>query len=81
MAASNEILRKIDQRHRVDARYSQSVQAHRDRQVNAVVGYLEGRYKPLGEWAGRKYRSTILNDPERATLECKEQVMRYVSKQ
>lgn len=122
MAASNEILRKIDQCHKVDARYSQSVQAHRDRQVDAVVGYLEGRYKPLEEWAGRKYRSVILNDPgntfvsfkagspypvplgrwmgwsekhwrisrakyfkltieERATLECKEQVMRYVSKQ
>jgi hypothetical protein len=36
--AASEILRKIDQRHKVDARYSQSVQEHRDRQVNAVVG-------------------------------------------
>jgi hypothetical protein len=63
MAAASEILRKIDQRHKVEARYSQSVQEHRDREVHAVVGYLEGRYKPLGEWAGRKYRSVILNDP------------------
>jgi hypothetical protein len=122
MSEASKTLEKIDRQHKVDARFSDSVQQHRDRRVRAVVGYLEGTYKPLGEWTGRKYRCFILNDPgmtivnfrignphpapsgkwmgqpekrwrippakyrkltieERATLECKEQIGRYVSKQ
>jgi hypothetical protein len=122
MLRSTAIIREIDAHHKVDARFSPSVQAHRDRQVRAVLGYLEGRYKPVGKWFSSKYGCAILDDPdhtflffkngdphpvpcgkwmgwpekhwhisaakykklslkERATLECKEQVKRYVSKQ
>ena len=123
MATSLQHVRnRIDTAHQVDPRFSSSVQEHWDRHVEAVLGFLDGRYEPVGEWSARKYRCIILNDPghtflyfkngdphpvpsgkwmgwperhwnipnskykklslgERATLECKEQVARYVSKQ
>ncbi len=61
--SAEEILKRIDQHHKVDPRYSESVQQHRDREVHAIVGYLEGRYRPLGEWIGPKYSCVILSDP------------------
>jgi hypothetical protein len=122
LESKREIRAKIDASHTVDSRFSSSVQQHRDRQVNAVLGFLDGKYKPLGEWASRKYKCVILDDPEhtclyfklgdphpvpsgkwmgwpekhwkiskskweqmplreRAVLECKEQVARYVWRQ
>jgi hypothetical protein len=122
MTNANDIIKEVDRHHKVDGRFSSSVQEHRDSHVLAVIRYLEGRYKPVGEWFGPKYGCIILDDPghtflsfqngnlhpvpsgrwmgqpekhwriplakyrrlsikERATLECKEQVMRYVSKQ
>jgi len=122
MVRSGKIIKEIDSHHKVDSRFSSSVQVHRDRHVRAVVGFLEGRYQPIGEWFARKCGCVILDDPdhtfilfkkgdphpvpsgkwmgwpekhwhiplakykkmsleERATLECKEQVKRYVAKQ
>jgi hypothetical protein len=68
MLRSTAIIREIDAHHKVDARFSPSVQAHRDRQVKAVLGYLEGRYKPVGKWFSIKYGCAILDDPDHTFL-------------
>jgi hypothetical protein len=122
MQSQRRIRAKINASHIVNSRFSPIVQQHRDRSVNAVLGYLDGKYRPLGEWSSRKYKCVILDDPdhtnlyfklgdphpvpagkwmgwpekhwkisksrwekmpvrERAILECKEQVARYVWKQ
>ncbi len=122
LRSKRRIRAKIDASHIVDSRFSSCVQQRRDSQVNAVLGFLDGKYKPLGEWSSRKYKCVILDDPEhtflyfklgdphpvpsgrwmgwpekhwkipkskyesmpvreRAILECKEQVTRYVWKQ
>lgn len=120
--STRKIRARIDPTHRVDSRFSSWVQEDRNRRVRAVVGFLDGKYKPLAEWASRKYKCAILDDPEhtclffklgdphpvpsgkwmdwpekhwrisrsrwkkmplreRAVLECKEQVARYVWRQ
>lgn len=55
---------KIDASHIVDSRFSPIVQQHGNRSVNAVLGYLDGKYRPLGEWSSRKYKCAILDDPD-----------------
>jgi hypothetical protein len=122
MLSQRRIRAKINASHVVDSRFSPTVQHHRDRSVNAVLGYLDGKYTPLGKWSSHKYQCVILDDPdhtnlyfklgdphpvpagkwmgwpekhwkiskskweqmslrERAVLECKEQVARYVWRQ
>jgi hypothetical protein len=66
--SNREIRAKIDASHTVDSRFSASVQQHRDRKVKAILGFLDGKYKALAEWSSRKYKCTILDDPEYTCL-------------
>ena len=36
--------------------------------MNAVLGFLDGKYKPLAEWASRKSKCMILDDPKHICL-------------
>jgi hypothetical protein len=68
MQSQRRIRAKINASHIVDSRFSPIVQQHRDRSVNAVLGYLDGKYRPLGEWSSHKYKCVILDDPDRTNL-------------
>jgi hypothetical protein len=68
MQIQRRIRAKIDASHIVDSRFSPIVQQHRNRSVNAVLGYLDGKYRPLGEWSSRKYNCAILDDPDHTKL-------------
>lgn len=66
--SNREIRARVDTSHITDPRFQAYVQQRRDLEMNAVLGFLDGTYKPLGEWSSRTYRCVILDDPKHSFL-------------